>query len=42
MLRRGVLVAAGIGWDGEQEAPGGDPPGEEDLARILGLQPAAD
>jgi hypothetical protein len=42
MLRRGVLVAAGTGWDGEQVAPGGDPPGEADLARILGLQPAAD
>ncbi|MEA2524741.1 MAG: hypothetical protein QOF73_1968 [Thermomicrobiales bacterium] len=40
MLRRGLLVAAGSGWDGEQDAPGGDPPGEADLARLLGVQPA--
>ncbi|HEY7033225.1 MAG TPA: DUF4388 domain-containing protein [Thermomicrobiales bacterium] len=41
MLRRGLLVAAGTGWDGEETAPGGDPPDETDLARLLGLEAAA-
>jgi hypothetical protein len=41
MLRRGLLVAAGGGWDGEQEAPGGEPPDEADLARLLGVPVAA-
>ncbi len=37
MLQRGALIAAGTTtWEGEDEATGGDPIGEADLARLLG------
>jgi hypothetical protein len=38
MLRRGLLVAGGGGWDGEDMASGGNPPAEADLERLLAVQ----